>query len=41
MSRPRFEEQEVELDATVGAVPGTLTLPGAATGAVLLSGGGR
>jgi hypothetical protein len=33
-------EREVELDAVVGVVPGTLTVPGATVGAVLLSGGG-
>jgi uncharacterized protein len=36
----RVAEREVELDAPVGVVPGTMALPGAATGAVLLSGGG-
>jgi uncharacterized protein len=35
-----IEEREVELEAAVGNVAGSLVRPGAATGAVLLSGGG-
>jgi uncharacterized protein len=36
----KWAQREVELEAAVGTVPGTLTLPDAPTGAVLLSGGG-
>jgi pimeloyl-ACP methyl ester carboxylesterase len=35
-----LSELEVELDAGIGTVPGTLLLPGGRTAAVLLSGGG-